>query len=140
MFGVWCLVFGVWCLELMGTGTLSTTEKSSDESEISKQLPYVPKLKINCSIILGYNSFLVKYNHIFTGKRYTTPSNAEYVDPYLVATLSIEKNFEGKSHLIKTFFRIDNVWNEEYQIRKYYPMPLRSYQIGVSILINKPIH
>lgn len=133
------LVLGV---DLMGTTTLSTNQKSAAESAntIGKQLPYIPKIKASSSLYLGYKSFNVKYSQSYTGKRYTTADNSLQIDPFSIANISIEKTFEGKSFSIKSFFRIENIWNEEYQVMAYYPMPLRNYQIGVSILFNKPIH
>jgi iron complex outermembrane receptor protein len=128
-----------WRLDLMGTGTISTTEESATESDIGKQLPYIPKIKASGSFYLRFNSYTVKYNHSYTGKR-NTPYNALTIVPYSIASISFEKTFEGHVFSIRSFLRIDNLFNKEYQVMAWYPMPLRSYQLGVSILFNKPIH
>lgn len=129
-----------WGIDLMGTYTKSTTQKSNTGTEIGKQLPYIPIFKVSGSIFLCYKSLRIKYNQSYTGKRYTIADNSLKIDPYTVANICIEKSFGGQSYSIKSFVRIDNIWNEEYQVMAWYPMPLRSYQIGVSILFNKPIH
>ncbi len=128
-----------WGFDLMGTGTISTTEESAIKSDIGKQLPYTPKIKANGSFFLCYKSYKVKYNHSYTGKRSTPYSNLN-IQPYDIASISFEKTFDGHAFSIKSFLRIDNLFNKEYQVMVWYPMPLRSYQLGVSILFNKPIH
>ena len=128
-----------WGLDLMGTRTISTTEESATKSDIGKQLPYIPRIKASGSFYLGYGSYKVKYNHSYTGER-DTPYNTLKIEPYYIASISIEKTFEGQAYSIKSFLRIDNLFNKEYQVMAWYPMPLRSYQLGVSILFHKPIH
>jgi vitamin B12 transporter len=132
----------IWGVDLTGTGTLSTSQKTNAEtSETSgKQLPYVPKIKANGSLFIDYKKFRVNYSLTYTGKRYTIADNSRHINPFTISNLTIEKLFEGKSFSIKTFLRIDNLFNKEYQVMAWYPMPLRSYQFGVSILFNKPIH
>jgi len=127
--------------ELNGTSTLSTNEKSAAETinTIGKQLPYVPKIKAGITVAVIYKSNRIKYCHSYNGKRYTNVDNTMQIDPYTYANLSLEKSFEQKLFTINTFLRIDNLLNEEYQVKDQYPMPLRSYQLGVSILFNKPI-
>lgn len=127
-------------VDAMGTRTISTNEKSATEQEEGKQLPYIPRIKASGSLSVQYKTFRIKYSHSYTGKRYTSADNTKQIDPFSLATISLEKSFEQSLYTIKTFIRIDNIWNEEYQIMSYYPMPLRSYQIGVSIQFNKPIH
>jgi len=129
-----------WGVDLMGTGTISTTEKSNIKSEVGKQLPYIPKIKASGSVFLGYKTFRIKYNQTYTSKRYTVANNSSGIDPYSIATISAEKSVDLQSFTIKTFLRLDNIWNEEYQAMAWYPMPLRNYQIGVSILLNKTKH
>ena len=129
-----------WGFEIMGTGTLSTIEKSASPPEIGKQLAYVPELKAGGSFIISYKSFWFKYSESFTGRRYVTDVNTSYIERYWIGGVSIEKTFEGKSFSLKSFVRVDNIWNIDYQSVAWYPMPLRNYQIGVSILFNKPIH
>jgi vitamin B12 transporter len=129
-----------WGFELMGTGTISTTEKSANPTEIGKQLVYIPKIKAGGSFLISYKSFWLKYSESYTGKRFTSAENTSHIEPYWIGAVSIEKTFEGKAFSLKTFVRADNIWNQEYQVMAWYPMPLRSYQIGVSILFNKPIH
>jgi len=128
-----------WGFDLAGTGTISTTEKSGSQTEIGKQLAFIPKVKASGTVYATYEGFGLKYSHAYTGKRYTTATNTSHLDPFMVSGLSIEKNFEGQVFSIKSFIRVDNIWNQEYQGMPFYPMPLRNYQIGVSILFNKPI-
>jgi len=126
--------------ELMGTGTLSTTEKSLTKSEIGKQLPYTPKIKASGSTYINYKTFRIKYNLTYTGKRFTNASNSAQIDAFFISSISIEKTFERQLFSFKSFLRIDNLFNKEYQVMAWYPMPLRSFQLGVSILFNNPIH
>lgn len=129
-------------IDLTGTRTLSTNEESSAETinTIGKQLPYVPGIKAGVSTAIKYMSFRIKYNHSYTGKRFIDADNVGQIDPYAYANLCLEKTFERKPFSLNTFIRIDNIYNEEYQVKDMYPMPLRNYQLGVSIIFNKPTH
>jgi vitamin B12 transporter len=126
-------------IDLMGTSTLSTVQKSTLASEVNKQLPYVPKIKTGGSMFFAYNNYLVKYNHSYTSKRSTVDNNLN-LESYNIGSLLLEMSFKRSIYAITTFFRIENVWNVEYQAMLWYPMPLRNYQLGVSIQFNKPIH
>jgi outer membrane cobalamin receptor len=33
----------------------------------------------------------------------------------------------------RIFYRVDNLWNHEYQLRQGYPMPRRNQAFGISI-------
>jgi iron complex outermembrane receptor protein len=115
--------------------TLSTNEKTSSPNDASlhKQLIYVPMHRLAGSLYFGYKNFNLQFYHSFTGLRYTSSDNSQYLDPYSIDNLMLEKLFPGKKNSFKAFIRINNIFNTDYQSVQNRPMPLRTYEGGIAI-------
>ena len=85
------------------------------------------------------------YNQNFTGLRYTTTNNSESIDGYSIGNLQIHYQYEKKKlkHNHNENLRYDiyaslnNIWNVNYEVIRFRPMPRRNFQIGISIFFNK---
>jgi len=62
----------------------ATNEKARFENDASvgKQLIYVPMYSGNGSIAIGYGKLIVKYTVQYSGYRYTTTDNLDYLEPF----------------------------------------------------------
>jgi vitamin B12 transporter len=119
--------------------TKSTNEKSDQilgEETIGKQLIYVPEHLANIHVSISFKKFTLAYSHIFVGLRYTTSDNALSLPYYHFANLKLEKNFILKKNLFGIFFKINNLFNENYQVIAYRPMPGKNYSAGININLN----
>ena len=119
--------------------TKSTYEKSEDteESSIGKQLMYIPENKSNIGFKASYKFINIRYVHNFIGQRFITKDNSGSVDPYQVASLTIGGLIKTKTSDININFKINNIWNETYEVMAFYAMPLRYYSISLSYNFNK---
>jgi len=123
--------------------TRSTYEsaENAEEESIGNQILYIPKHKGNAYINVYYKNFNLKYTHSYVGKRYLTKDNLQSIDPYQTANLSLAANFSLKKNDITVQFKINNIWNETYEVMAFYAMPLRYYSISLSYTFkNQPIN
>jgi iron complex outermembrane receptor protein len=118
--------------------TLSTNNKvnSLNDKSLGEQLIYVPESVANINLSVSLFGFNLTYNHVFTGKRYTTSDNSEYLKPYNIGSLFFSKEISVKSINFKVFADINNIWNTDYQAIAWRAMPPLNYRIGLAIDLN----
>lgn len=122
--------------------TISTNKNvnSMNNNSIGKQLIYSPVNNANINLDISLFGFSLSYNHIFTGKRFTTSDNSEYLLPYNIGSLYFSKQFNLKNFRLKIFADINNIWNADYQTIAWRAMPLINYRAGIAVDFNyKPI-
>ncbi len=133
LFSVKAVVFNY---KLSYSYTKSSIEKiSENESEdiLHNQISYVPYHNVNSNLSARYKGFSVSCFHNFVGKRYADISNSRTLDAYLLSNLSASYKFHISDVQINTFFKINNMWNVDYQTVYLYPNPLRNYELGLKI-------
>jgi iron complex outermembrane receptor protein len=119
--------------------TKSTNEKSDQilgEETIGKQLIYVPEHLANIHASISFKKFILTYAHMFVGLRYTTSDNTLSLPYYHFANLKIDRNFIFKKNAFGIFFKINNLFDENYQVIAYRPMPGKNYSAGININLN----
>jgi vitamin B12 transporter len=118
----------------------ATNEKSKSVTDISigKQLPYVPANHIFGMLQFSYSKFYLAYNHQFNGLRFTVNDHSEYLPAFDIANLTIGKRFDYRKSYCDIYFRVNNLFDKEYQSIAWRPMPGRNYQVGITIDFNKP--
>lgn len=119
---------------------LSTNEKAATPTDVSlnKQLIYVPIQNSQGEISILYKGFSICYHQMYTGYRYTTSDNEEYLEPYSVGNVTVSEVFSISYIKMKLFFNINNIWNKTYQVMAYRAMPLINYQFGLTLYFNQP--
>lgn len=122
--------------------TKSTYEKSenTEESSIGKQLMYIPIHNGSSEIKISYKWINMQYIHNYVGKRYITKDNSNFVDSYQLANLALGSALKLKASKLNINFKINNIWNQTYEVMAFYAMPLRYYSISLSYNFNKKIN
>lgn len=126
----------------------STNSKVANNAlnSLDKQLIYVPIHQGSVKIEANYKKFNFQYFQNFTGLRYTSTNNSETIDGYSIGNLVIhyqhqKTNFKKYDHNKQLHYdfhvRLNNVWNIDYEVIPFRPMPKRNFQIGISIIFNK---
>ncbi len=115
----------------------STNQEKTSENDQSyeEQLIYVPEHSFSGNMNYLFRSYIISFNNSFTGKRYVTRDNEEYLPAYVISDLQIVKKFSVKKNTINVSFEINNIWDSEYQAIQYYPMPGRNYRLSVNLRI-----
>jgi vitamin B12 transporter len=123
-------------LGLNYTYTISTNEKAKTENDesLNKQLIYVPVHEAAAKFRITYDRWFIFYMHAYTGYRYTSTDNKEFLPEYDVARVSAGKTILLKRTYISFSVFCNNMFNEEYQSVLWHAMPGRSY--GLTLKLN----
>lgn len=103
----------------------------SENLETGKQLIYVPFHKGNASIAYNFQSFSMFYQHLFNGEVFII---GDELDGFSVGNIGVGYllNKSGKV-TYDLSFRINNLYNKNYQNVALRPMPNRNFQILTTI-------
>jgi len=123
---------GGWKVDLTGRFQFSKTTNvavyGGSESVLGKQLPFTPKISGGLSLRLTRGIFSAAYLQQFTGER--LDNGGKEIESFtivnLLATCALFKR------RLTIDFRLENLWNAQYEIIRYRPMPGRAWRFGVS--------
>lgn len=120
------------------TKTTNEEQISPEDNSVGKQLMYIPLHKANLMLSTGYNGFKFSYNLALNGERYTTSSNE--ITRHVLPKYSLHDIYFGKEMLVfgkllEVQFRINNLFNLDYQAILWRAMPRRNYKVFVKISI-----
>ncbi len=102
------------------------------------QIPYTPKNFGSFNLLGDYKKFSFGYNALFSGYRYINGQNsyATYLAGWSTQDLSVAYHYTSKKEQIISFkFQLNNLFNQQYQVVKYYPMPGRNFKLSISLQI-----
>ncbi len=109
--------------------------KSSSQA-LDKQIRYVPPISQKLFLGISYRRLQIFVNRTGIGKRYTTNDHSSPLDP--LPPYSVWNAGGGYQQPVGPF-KLDvdatvyNVFNKDYQVIAWYPMPGRNYQLTASI-------
>lgn len=107
---------------------------SENDPSLGRQLPYTPQHQANLSIKADYQSIYFFLQNSFTGQRRVTADNPRTLDAFSLSDFAMGyAGFTIRDVKLPVQFRIQNLFNTEYQILYLRPMPGRSYHINLSI-------
>lgn len=112
--------------------TLSTNQKqiSGNDASLHKQLIYVPLYFANASFAVQHKNFLLRYSFQYTGYRFTSSDNREYLTPYILHALYLSYKFDVKKVNADLFLQLNNLAEEDYYVMQNRPMPMRYLRTG----------
>lgn len=119
---------------------LSNSVKSTllNDEAINKQLIYTPRYNYGANITLTYNKFILAYYQNYIGYRFTSSDNSSWLKPYNVANLKVAYQFTINHLGILSSFSLNNLFNTSYMVVAQRPMPLRNYEISLTLTYYKP--
>jgi len=120
--------------------TLATneTQQSGLNPELHKQLVNIPKNKVAANLTIEYKNYSLTFSECFVGIRYSEADNSATVDPYNIFNIVFAKKFDFHNFTFCVDARVNNIFNQSYEIVENYPMPMRNYQAGIKIIFNQP--
>lgn len=126
-------------LDINTSYVLSTNTKNMSENDNSKgrQLIYSPRYTGNSAFLLNYKNLNFLYSINYTGYRFTTTDNTSWLSPYYISNIRLSNSFNKENLKITLFCAIQNLFNKNYIVVQNNPMPLRNYEIGLSIQFYK---
>jgi vitamin B12 transporter len=138
------VVFKQWKKLVIRTEIAYTFQEAQDITErtsplFKSQLPYTPKHSGSGTLGLQYKNASLNYNMLFSSKRYRPgdPVFDNLLQPWSNTDLSFAYNLREKYPAnYKIIFEVNNVFNEQYEIIKYYPMPLNNYRFTLQFSLK----
>ena len=125
-------------VSLLLTGAY-TWQKAEDHEKHSasygRQLPYTPKHNGNASLLLYTPWVNVGYSLLAQGERWSSALTTQeyHLKAYAEQSVTLSHEFRLRSYRLKLQGTVHNLTNEQYEIIKYYPMPVRSWSVGATI-------
>lgn len=114
---------------------LSTTLASymPNDGSIGKQIPYAPRYSGNLNFGFTFKDLFVNYNHTYTGYRFVTTDESIYLLPYQTGNLQLMYPFTIKGLQFQSAIQIQNIWNTQYEVIAYRPMPRRFMMLSLQM-------
>jgi iron complex outermembrane receptor protein len=120
--------------------SLSSITRAKDMSNTSsgfstegKQIMYIPIYQSNTSLRIYYKKFNASWIADYTGKRFISADNSRYLPGYVTNSIKTGIKHSFKSISLDLNFSINNLFNTNYQVIAWHPMPGRSYSLGILI-------
>ena len=107
------------------------------ENFFGHQIPYIPWHSGSAIVNATYRSWDLNYSFIYTGQRYMLGGNIpeNYIQPWYTHDMSVTKNFQFKKTTSKITAEINNIFNQQYEVVKWYPMPGTNFKINLTLAI-----
>lgn len=129
--------FNRWQLRYHGTFNyiVSTNTETgfTNDGALDKQLIYVPRVTHQQQVMAVFGSYHIGYLNSYTGLRYTTTDNSQWLNDYTLGTLVAGKQFTWKTYALVLTGQVNNLFGVTYQAVADRPMPGRNYLATITI-------
>lgn len=101
------------------------------------QIPYIPWHSGSAILNASYRKWDFNYSFIYTGERYMLGNNtpANYIQPWYTHDMSLSRNFPFKHAQLRITAEVNNIFNQQYEVVKWYPMPGTNFKIILSLTL-----
>lgn len=115
---------------------LATTIQSyiPNDGSIGKQIPYSPRYNSQANIGCSNKKLSFNYNHTYTGYRFITTDESQFLTPYQVGGFYASYLHKIKNLECSLNIQCNNVWDKNYQVVHLRPMPGRNWALGLSLV------
>ncbi len=136
-----CLSFSgkmvYWSLNAGVTFTRAVDKKQNiSEMSISPQIPYIPLYQFNINNLLRWKKIYSVVTSHYTGKRFITSDNSQYLPGYLLNDLILGIKLNPGRNELDVNVKVNNISNINYQIIAWYPLPGRSVEARLNFKIH----
>lgn len=121
------------------TSVSATNHNTQDANTEGKMLIYTPKEVFSSNLYIKNRYAFFKFTSTYTSQMYTTEDNLDNrkVEPYLLHHLSIGTYIPMEDRFVSLSYRIDNLFDTPYELKRFYPMPGRHHSISINVGLNK---
>ena len=117
-----------------------TYEKAQDFTDAKSdyyggQIPYIPWHSGSAVLNLSYRDWDMNYSFIYTGERYESSANIpeNYAKEWYTNDLSLSRRLHWKKMLWKLTAEDNNVFNQQYEVVQWYPMPGINFRFVINV-------
>lgn len=129
--------FTAWQLKYHGmvNYVMSTNTETGyvNDGALNKQLIYVPRVSQQHQLTAAFKSYYIGYMHSYTGLRFVSTDNTQWLDDYMIATVVAGKEVKWKEYSLVLTAQVNNLFNATYQAVADRPMPGRNFLATITI-------
>jgi iron complex outermembrane receptor protein len=103
------------------------------DPKTDNRLTYVPMHKGSLSLSATSHGFTMMTSRTESSKMATDAKNTNYLRGYITYDCGLYKNLALPSAEINVGLKVQNLTDQQYQTRLYYPMPGRQYLLSVAV-------
>jgi len=115
---------------------MTYTNTVSGEEGDNYQLIYVPRHMSYIELRGAAGRFVAGTSWQYTGKRFITTDNTQYLPPYTHTDVWAGIRSISRGMPVDVTVRIENLFNVNYQVVAYHPMPPASVLLNISLKMN----
>jgi vitamin B12 transporter len=104
-------------------------------AEYKNEIPYTPNHSGSALAVLYLRNWSMGYSFLFSGNRYALGANdpSNQVAGWNTQDFFLSCEIKAKNFVTTLKGEINNIFNEQYDVVQYYPMPGRSYKLSLTI-------
>jgi iron complex outermembrane receptor protein len=80
---------------------------------------------------------LLNYNHRYTGYRFVTTDESQYLEPFQTGNLQMAYTIPLADYSLSASAQVRNIWNSRYEIVNGRPMPGRNFLVSLQLSWRK---
>lgn len=119
------------------TYSKSTNKDDTEIETEGKQLIYIPLHNASGRLGFSLKKWRMDLFGRYTGESFTSSDNLKSIPGYFLMDLALKKQFDTKMIGIAVSARLKNIFDKQYQVVAYRPMPGINFQFSVSLTFNK---
>ncbi len=120
------------------TRSTNLAKISPTDNGIDKQLIYVPEHSWSGGLDVRFKKYDLSIVTYYTGLRYTTRDNLDFLPGFAATDLSLGKRFDlGNNYSIGGYLRVNNLFDATYQNIAQKAMPGRNYNFSIILTKRK---
>lgn len=119
------------------TFSRSTNKDDADINAEGKQLIYIPMHNASGRLGFALRKWKMDLFGNYSGESFTSSDNQQSIPGYFIMDLALKKRFDIHKIGIGLSARINNIFNKQYQVVAYRPMPGINFQFSVSLSFKK---
>ncbi len=126
-------------IHLRGNYTFQRAIDVTDREDLyyRHQIPYIPRHAFSIAGGADWRGWTLNYSFIYTGLRYSAqeniPDNLE--QPWYTHDMSLFKTVPLRRVSLRVGAEINNLFNQDYEVIRNYPMPGRNFKITLKVTI-----
>ncbi len=114
------------------THSMNRISENSNTLLVGKMPIYIPNHKASGTFGMGYKKISLTYSQIYNGRVFIDESNSAYMPHYFPANISLEYRLKLKTQTLFLKGKINNLYNEQFQVVANRPVPGRNYSFDIS--------
>jgi len=105
-----------------------------NDAGINKSLIFIPKHNVQYTLRYFHKDWTITFSQAITSKVFIDAANTSYMPYYAPSSLLLSKSFNRfEQESIKLSFKVNNLFNEEYQVMPNRPMPGINFRIMAEV-------